>query len=76
MSVARVLKVPKTVFVTLGFGESRVDLDLRYWTADRDGSEAAVSSDTVLKSLEIFSRQQYLNSVLTTRTLNSQRCAH
>ena len=51
----RVLKVPKPVCLVKGFGDSSVDLELRFWLNDPEGGVANVSS---LVYLEVWKRFQ------------------
>ncbi len=54
----RVLKVPQTVCLIKGFGDSSVDLELRFWINDPDGGVANVSSKVYL---EVWKRFQEHN---------------
>jgi len=45
---SRVLKVPKPVCLIRGFGDSSVDLELRFWINDPEGGVANVSSKVYL----------------------------
>lgn len=51
----RVLKVPKPVCLIKGFGDSSVDLELRFWLNDPEGGVSNVSSQLYL---EIWKRFQ------------------
>ena len=53
--VPRVLKVPKPVCLVKGFGDSSVDLELRFWINDPEGGVANVSS---IVYLEVWKRFQ------------------
>ena len=53
--VPRVLQVPKPVCLLKGFGDSSVDLELRFWINDPEGGVANVSS---LVYLEVWKRFQ------------------
>lgn len=56
--VPRVLKVPKAVCLIKGFGDSSVDLELRFWINDPEGGVANVSSKVYL---EVWKRFQAEN---------------
>lgn len=56
--VSRVLKVPKAVCLIKGFGDSSVDLELRFWINDPEGGVANVSSQVYL---EVWRRFQAEN---------------
>ena len=55
VDVPRVLKVPKAVSLVKGFGNSSVDLELRFWINDPEAGVANVSS---LVYLEVWKRFQ------------------
>ena len=55
VDVPRVLKVPKAVCLVKGFGDSSVDLELRFWINDPEAGVANVSS---LVYLEVWKRFQ------------------
>lgn len=55
---SRVLKVPKPVCLVRGFGDSSVDLELRFWINDPEGGVANVSS---LVYLEVWRKFQAEN---------------
>ncbi|MBO6813873.1 MAG: mechanosensitive ion channel [Rhizobiaceae bacterium] len=57
-ATSRVLKVPGPVCLVRGFGDSSVDLELRFWINDPEGGVANVSS---LVYLEIWRRFQAEN---------------
>ncbi len=48
-AVPRSLKVPKPVCLVKGFGDSSVDLELRFWINDPEGGVANVSSQIYLE---------------------------
>lgn len=52
--VPRVLKVPKPVCLIKGFGDSSVDLELRFWINDPEGGVANVSSLVYLQVWKLF----------------------
>jgi small-conductance mechanosensitive channel len=52
--VPRVLKVPKPVCLIKGFGDSSVDLELRFWINDPEGGVANVSSLVYLEVWKLF----------------------
>lgn len=52
--VPRVLKVPKPVCLIKGFGDSSVDLELRFWINDPEGGVANVSSKVYLEVWKLF----------------------
>jgi small-conductance mechanosensitive channel len=47
--VARVLKDPKPNCLMRGFGDSSIDLELRFWISDPENGVANVSSEVMLK---------------------------
>ncbi len=51
----RILKVPKAVCLVKGFGDSSVDLELRFWINDPEGGVANISS---VAYLEVWKRFQ------------------
>lgn len=54
LNVGRVLKSPKPVCLVRGFGDSSVDLDLRFWIADPEDGIANISSDVFLQVWKLF----------------------
>ena len=52
--VPRVLKVPSPVCLVKGFGDSSVDLELRFWINDPEGGVANVSSKVYLQVWKLF----------------------
>lgn len=56
--IPRVLKVPKTVCLIKGFGDSSVDLELRFWINDPDGGVANVSSQVYLEVWKRFQKNK------------------
>jgi len=50
----RVLKVPKPVCLVKGFGDSSVDLELRFWINDPEGGVANISSKVYLEVWKLF----------------------
>jgi len=53
-NMPRVLKVPKPVCLIKGFGDSSVDLELRFWINDPEGGVANVSSKVYLEIWKLF----------------------
>lgn len=53
-NMPRVLKVPKPVCLIKGFGDSSVDLELRFWINDPEGGVANVSSKVYLEVWKLF----------------------
>ena len=53
----RVLKVPKPVCLVKGFGDSSVDLELRFWLNDPEGGVANVSSKVYLEVWKRFQEE-------------------
>lgn len=53
-SVTRVLKDPKPNCLMRGFGDSSLDLELRFWISDPENGVANVSSEVMLKIWENF----------------------
>ncbi len=52
--IPRVLKVPKPVCLIKGFGDSSVDLELRFWINDPEGGVANISSKVYLEVWKLF----------------------
>ena len=52
--IPRVLKTPASVCVMRGFGDSSIDLELRFWIDDPENGVANVASEVMLKILEKF----------------------
>jgi small-conductance mechanosensitive channel len=50
----RVLRSPKPVCLLVGFGDSSVDLELRFWIEDAHNGVQNVKSDALLKIWEKF----------------------
>ena len=53
----RVLKVPKPVCLVKGFGDSAVDLEVRFWLNDPEGGVANVSSQLYLEIWKRFNAE-------------------
>jgi small-conductance mechanosensitive channel len=58
VDVPRVLKVPKAVCLVKGFGDSSVDLELRFWINDPEGGVANVSSLVYLEVWKLFQKHK------------------
>ncbi len=56
--VPRVLQVPKPVCLVKGFGDSSVDLELRFWINDPEGGIANVSSNVYLEVWKRFKKER------------------
>ena len=52
--VPRVMKEPKSAVLMRGFGDSSIDLELRFWINDPENGVANVASEVMLKILEKF----------------------
>jgi small-conductance mechanosensitive channel len=57
-NMPRVLKVPKPVCLVKGFGDSSVDLELRFWINDPEGGVANVSSKVYLEIWKLFQAEK------------------
>ncbi len=53
-NMPRVLKVPPPVCLVKGFGDSSVDLELRFWINDPEGGVANISSKVYLEVWKLF----------------------
>jgi len=57
-NVRRVLKVPKPVCFIMGFGDSSVDLELRFWINDPEGGVSNVRSLVYLEIWKLFQEHE------------------
>ena len=58
LNLPRVLKVPKPVCLVKGFGDSSVDLELRFWINDPEGGVANISSVVYLEVWKRFQKHK------------------
>jgi small-conductance mechanosensitive channel len=54
LACKRVLKVPKPICLIRGFGESSVDLEVRFWISDPEDGVANIGSDVFLEVWRAF----------------------
>ncbi|NVO27747.1 mechanosensitive ion channel [Donghicola sp. C2-DW-16] len=54
LACRRVLRDPRPVCLVRGFGESSVDLELRFWIADPEEGVANISSDILLQIWKLY----------------------
>jgi len=52
--IGRILRDPKPICLLIGFGDSSVDLELRYWIDDPENGVTNVTSEALLKIWDIF----------------------